>query len=224
MAKIFVGAARAASLIGAIAIASSSASTVRADSATGAAIAENGVPTVPPCSACHGDAGAGVDGVAPRLAGLSKAYLVNQLAEFRSGSRQNPVMQPVAVGLTPAQSEDVADYYSAITAPSQPASAAGSLVSAGSQIAEHGIASVGLPACDTCHGPDGIGVAPDAPYLAGRDAGYIERQIASWRVNRRGGDPQGLMTFVTSKLSDQDVVAVASYFASLPAPRRQGEK
>lgn len=39
----------------------------------------------------------------PRLAGVSTAYLRSQLEAFASGTRKNPIMQPIAQALSPEQ-------------------------------------------------------------------------------------------------------------------------
>ena len=223
VARTFKKAVRILGLVSVGALGASAPWAAYADPANGADIAQKGLPKVAPCSRCHGANGEGIESVGPRLAGLSKAYLVGQLSEFRSGARKNPVMDLVAVDLTPAQSEDVADYYSAVVASSHPVSSDASLLKAGQQIAEQGNASAGVPACNTCHGPAGIGVAPNFPYLAGRQVGYMVRQIQAWKTDQRG-DPLGLMKPVAVKLSDDDALSVATYYASLTAPKSQGAK
>ena len=189
----------------------------------GQAIAQSGVPAsaVPACAVCHGAQGEGAAG--PRLAGLSAAYIGASLAAFRSGARANPLMQPIARGLSPQQAAAVADYYSAAVAPSHPAPAAPAVAKAGQILAERGRWSAGLPACADCHAPGGIGVSPSFPYLAGQQAAYLAGRLASWRSGATADDPLGLMRAIAAKLRDDDVSAVAAYYASLPAPPRQGE-
>ena len=198
---------------------------VRADSEKGAEIAQHGAPSAgaPACAACHGEKGEGAAMSAPRLAGLSKAYILRQLAAFRSGARKNPIMQPIAGALAPAQSEDVADYFSGAIAESQPVPSPKDIAKQGRDLAQRGRWSGGVPACETCHAPGGVGVAPTFPYLAGQDADYIKQQINDWRTGDRSGDPLGLMKAVASRLSASDIAAVAAYYASLSAPKRQGE-
>jgi cytochrome c553 len=52
--------------------------------------------------------------MAPNIAGHSDIYLVKQLRAFRSGERENPMMSVVAQGLSDAEIEDLAAWYSAI--------------------------------------------------------------------------------------------------------------
>lgn len=227
MTKVFRTARQIFCGIGVAACAVSAPSALWASPADGKAIAQKGTATVVSCSTCHGLHGEGKVGVGPRLAGQGKAYLLQQLGDFKSGTRSMPVMQGVASDLTPAEAEDVAAYYSALAAPARPSSAhrpaSAKLVTAGRQVAEKGVSSAGVPACSACHGAGGIGVAPMAPYLAGLQADYLLRQLTAFKSGTRG-DPTGLMKPVVAKLSDDNAMELAEYFASLPAPKRQGKK
>ena len=59
-------------------------------------------PSVAVCIGCHGAKGNGM-GTFPRLAGTGQAYLLAQLDAFANGDRKNPVMQPIAQSLKPAE-------------------------------------------------------------------------------------------------------------------------
>ncbi len=67
------------------------------------------------CANCHGTDGksVAVDSGLQRLAGLDKAYLVEQLNAFRDGKRPATVMHQLAKGYTPAQIEAIAAYFAA---------------------------------------------------------------------------------------------------------------
>lgn len=69
------------------------------------------------CSACHGQNGIGIATIYPNLAGQKAEYLVAQLKAFRDGTRQNPIMAPMAKNLTDADIENVAAYFSSLKAP-----------------------------------------------------------------------------------------------------------
>jgi len=70
------------------------------------------------CAACHN-----ADGIspsdpnaaqgAPILAGQYPDYIVRSLLDYKSGARQNAVMNGMAAGLTRAQMEEIADFYAA---------------------------------------------------------------------------------------------------------------
>jgi len=64
------------------------------------------------CVACHGKDGVGVSGAYPTMTGQHEDYLEQALQEYKRGERKNPVMATFVVGLTPADIEAVAQYYS----------------------------------------------------------------------------------------------------------------
>ena len=75
--------------------------------------AEAGKKKSEPCAACHGP-----DGNKPslpdaaRLGGQHYDYLVKTLQSYKSGSRKNPVMNPLAANLTQRDIEDLAAFFS----------------------------------------------------------------------------------------------------------------
>jgi cytochrome c553 len=191
---------------------------VRAAAADGAAIALHGVGTVPACATCHGAQGQGNPQIgAPHLAGEGIDYLREQLANFAAGHRINPIMQPIAAGLTPEQRDAAAAFFAALPVPAPHPVPAGA-DQAGARLAEHGRWSVGLPACTQCHGPNGIGVPPYFPRLAGLTAPYLTAQLLAWQQGHRPPGPLGLMPVVASKLSTGDIKNLAAYFAALGGP------
>ncbi|HYY16633.1 MAG TPA: c-type cytochrome, partial [Gammaproteobacteria bacterium] len=50
----------------------------------------------------------------PNLAGQRAAYLAKQLKAFRSGTRTDPMMSPMAKPLTDADIENLAAYFSSL--------------------------------------------------------------------------------------------------------------
>lgn len=184
------------------------------------AIAANGLPPgVPACQACHGAQGEGnVPAGFPRLAGAGAGYLAGQLAAFASGQRPSPVMQPVAAALSTAQQVALARYYAALGRPAPAAAAVDPVPSeAGAWLAARGRWTADIPACAQCHGGRGLGIGDAFPPLAGQPAGYIAAQLQSWRHGTRPAGPQSLMAAIAARLSDDDIAAVADYYASLPA-------
>lgn len=189
-----------------------------ARAADGKTIVLNGAGNAPACAACHGPNGEGQpDAGYPRLAGLSAAYIVEQLKSFDTGTRKNDIMAPVAKALSPSDRQAVADYLSRQTPPatSQHEPLDNKLIAAGEKIAADGDWSKGLPGCNQCHGPAGSGVGAAFPRLAGQSADYITNQLAAWKTGERSNDPLHLMTGVAEKLGDDEVKAVAAYYASL---------
>ncbi|MHB2033545.1 MAG: c-type cytochrome, partial [Gemmatimonadaceae bacterium] len=127
-------------------------------------------------------------------------------------------MLPVASALSPAERQSLAEYVSglaAATAGPAPAPAAG--VALGPVLATRGRWSSGLPGCDQCHGPGGVGVGSAFPPLAGQPAAYQVNQLHAWQHGTRPPGPLGLMSTIAGKLSDADIQAVSAYYQSWPA-------
>jgi len=201
--------------------------------ADGREIAANGNGRdAPACSACHGAQGEGRPDIAhPRLAGLDSEYLIEQLNAFADGSRDNGTMPPIAKALTPNERQAIAKFYAGLVTPKmeEPQKADDRTIAAGAALAGRGDWSKGLPGCGQCHGAAGQGVGKAFPRLASQSAEYIMSQLKAWKVGKRTNDPLHLMTGISSKLSDDQIAAVAAYYASLPvaavaAAKPQGSK
>ena len=66
--------------------------------------------------------------------------------------------------------------------------------------------------CIPCHGALGISTAPDAPHLAGQPAIYTAAQLKAFRAGSRRHE---VMNVIAKPLSDDDIEALAQWFASL---------
>ncbi len=81
-------------------------------SALAAGDAEAGKARAGACIACHGQIGISVNPEWPNLAGQKDVYLMKQLKAFREGTRENPLMSPMAASLTDEDIENLAAYFS----------------------------------------------------------------------------------------------------------------
>ncbi|AMN80968.1 MULTISPECIES: c-type cytochrome [Pseudomonas] len=174
-------------------------------------------PGAMPCIACHGADGAGMAAAGfPRLAGLPATYVRKQLEDFKSGSRTNPVMQPLANALTDAEIEAVSQVLAAMPAPvPQVVYRSEMPINAAQKLAQQGAWERQIPACASCHGPAGTGVGDAFPPLAGQPAAYLEAQLTAWQSGTRHNDPNDLMGHIAKSLTAEEVQGVAQYFASL---------
>jgi cytochrome c553 len=68
--------------------------------------------------------------------------------------------------------------------------------------------------CTICHGADLMGMGP-VPGLAGRSPSYLVRQLYDMRQGKRTGEWTSLMMPVVTKLTTEDMLAIAAYLASL---------
>jgi cytochrome c553 len=67
--------------------------------------------------------------------------------------------------------------------------------------------------CGICHGAALTGLG-EVPAIAGRQANYVVRQLFSMQDGSRAGAWQPLMAQVVSRLSVDDMLAIAAYTAS----------
>jgi cytochrome c553 len=175
------------------------------------------------CARCHGPAGEGdAAGAFPRLAGQSRAYLLESLRSYATGRRPSGIMQPVAVELRSETMLELARYFASIdpgTFPSRPAPVQPDQkrIGAGARIARAGVPERAVPACHSCHDPQATASNPLYPSLAGQPAEYLLIQLQLWQRGVRGG---GVAAEIMARLADglrpAEMEAVAAYFASLP--------
>ena len=87
-----------------------------ADARAGEAIFRGGIAEfkVPACLGCHGPSGSGIPPSFPRLAGQHANYIEKQLLAFKSGERNNPIMNPIAFPLSDQQIKQLALFISAL--------------------------------------------------------------------------------------------------------------
>jgi cytochrome c553 len=67
------------------------------------------------CVPCHGANGIATNPGAPHLAAQPQVYLVEQLRNFRGGTRVDPVMSVIAKPLSDEDIEDLAAWYSSVS-------------------------------------------------------------------------------------------------------------
>jgi cytochrome subunit of sulfide dehydrogenase len=96
---------RAGILFAALLLAAASVSALAADNVNGRNWAAS-------CTGCHGTNGHSESGM-PLLAGLDKAYIVNAMKEFKTGTRMATVMHQHAKGYSDEQIERIAEYFAA---------------------------------------------------------------------------------------------------------------
>ena len=121
------------------------------------------------CAGCHGADGNSVNPLWPKLAGQHPSYIMKQLADFKAGARQDPVMAPMALPLTDDDMANLAAYFTSQAVAG--GEAAADKVAAGEKLYRGGNQASGVSACAACHAPNGAGNPPASfPALAPRPA------------------------------------------------------
>lgn len=175
------------------------------------------------CGACHGMDGNSSDAQYPKLADQSEQYIVTQLMRFKSGVRQNAIMQGMASTLSPQDMHDIGAYFS--QQKRMPGVADAKLAQDGGKLYREGDPDRGVPACMACHGPDGAGNPGwRVPNIGGQHADYVQAQLKAWHDGAAWGTDTHaqIMPMIAQHLTEQDIAAVSSYVEGLhaaPAPK-----
>lgn len=158
------------------------------------------------CFACHGENGLSISADIPHLAAQPALSLNYQLIQFRGAQRKGGGMELITQNLSDQDLKDMAAYFSALPAP--PAQAVNAEKAAkGQQIAS-------TQYCNSCHGAQMQGQKHIA-RLAGQSPEYVMTQLKAIRSGSRI-DMDGTMGSAARGLSDDDIVSLAAYSASLP--------
>jgi len=195
-----------------------------AGASTAAGNAANGQTKSAACGACHGMDGNSANPDWPKLAGQIPEYIIKQLHDFKAGRRSNETMSPMAQPLSGQDIEDLAAYFSSQKSTTGEAKA--ELRARGEQIYLKGKHRPAVTACIGCHGPSGAGnqdwgknlSAPPAvlaPAIGGQQAPYVAKQLQDYKNKARTNDVGRVMRDISSRLSDEDILAVAEYITSL---------
>ncbi|HEX3096893.1 MAG TPA: c-type cytochrome [Usitatibacter sp.] len=163
------------------------------------------------CVACHGADGNSVVPTNPVLAGQNADYIAAQLAAFKSGARPSPIMQGMAAPLSPEDMRNVGAWFES-QKPVGHFAHDKALAERGQQIWRSGVKATDVPACAGCHGAAGHGIPAQYPRLAGQ---YPDLSLGWLKAFASGARPNPVMGQVASKLSENDMKAVAEYISGL---------
>ncbi|MCE7566398.1 cytochrome c4 [Aliivibrio fischeri] len=74
--------------------------------------------------------------------------------------------------------------------------------------------------CAACHGQEGNSTLTQYPNIAGQHAGYLEKQLKEFKLGMETQGKQGrlepVMSGMAMPLTEQDIMDLSAYFASLP--------
>jgi cytochrome c553 len=166
------------------------------------------------CAACHGIDGNSSNPIWPKLAGQHAEYIVKQLSDFKSNSRENAQMSPMAANLSEQDILDLAGYYSSQKIKHGKTDPAGLVL--GQKIYRAGSIDAGVPACTACHGPNGRGnPAALYPALGGQHTAYTQAQLKAFRESVRTNDTNSVMRTIVGRMTDDEIKAVSEYIQGL---------
>lgn len=159
------------------------------------------------CATCHGEQGIPINKQTPVIWGQNEGYLYLQLRDFKSGSRKNDVMGPLAAMMVKDEMLALAAHFSKQKWPNLEQPSAPGDVAAKAQSA---INSVGP--CTACHLEYFQGDGSTA-RLAGQWQEYLQMTMMAFRDKSRGNNPG--MSDLMKATSPDDIAAISQYLSGL---------
>src|SRR5437868_15252696 len=159
------------------------------------------------CTACHGEGGISQTENIPSLAGQPDQFIQWQLVFFRSGSRRNEQMQPIAEQVSNEDIRAFGAYFASLTPPKATQDDDPDLSRKGAQ------AAAGRR-CASCHTDTYAGTKAVA-RLAGQREEYLVKSLHDYKSGVRSGGAGSAMTDVAYPLSEEEITALAHYLAHL---------
>jgi cytochrome c553 len=161
------------------------------------------------CSACHGFAGNSRGDTVPILAGIDTAYFKKAIADYASGRRPSPEMEPYAKMVVQSGVDDVAAFFA--SQPRQPTP-----VGTDPAAVQRGRAAA--TACVVCHGANGKGdKAKLIPDLTGQPPGYLRNQLLLFKQDQRnpGNAELKALKLLIQSLPEDTLADLAAYYSTL---------
>jgi cytochrome c553 len=153
------------------------------------------------CLGCHGIDGyrnAYPDYSVPKLEGQNPEYLAAALHGYRDGDRSHLTMHSQASELSDQDIADIAVFF------------AGKPLIATARA--HGTIPKAATLCTSCHGQDGVAIAPIYPSLAGQHEDYLVRAIQEYQ---HGGRKNPIMKGFAAPLKPDEIAEIAAYFSAI---------
>ena len=162
------------------------------------------------CQGCHNEDGNSTETRIPKLAGQYAAYIQKQINNYKAGTRKDPIMSSMAATVTGNQ--DLLDISAYFASQKQMKGSSVKINEAGRK------RFLGDNGCVSCHGANGKGMAPNNPQfpvIGGQHKHYLIKQLTDFRSRTRTNDSSGMMVMIASKMSDEEIEAVADYISGL---------
>lgn len=177
---------------------------------------KNGRDLYKACVACHGPEGWGnKNGSYPQIAGQLSGVTIKQLADIRSGNRDNPIMRAFTTARALGGAQEIADiagYIASLPMTANNGRGTEMDLALGKEIY--------LRDCADCHGDSGEGkVKNHTPRLQGQHYQYLTRQYR-WIRNGRRRNANKEMVEQIQNYRPKEERAVLTYAATLEPPEK----
>ena len=160
------------------------------------------------CTTCHGEGGVSQTEDIPSLVGQPDLFVQWQLIFFRSGSRKNEIMQPMAEQLSNEDVRNLGTYFASLSPPkaSEPDD--------NPELSKKGAQAAAGRRCASCH-TDTFAGTKGVARLADQREEYLTRALHDYKSNLRVGGGVAAMADVAYYLSEEEITALAHYLAHL---------
>jgi cytochrome c553 len=156
------------------------------------------------CVGCHGANGVSPSDAFPNIAGIPAAALYKQLDDYKTGRRQNPIMQGMAAALDEKKMADLAAHFAALPKSAKVRGDAPPVLVA------YGGPLRSIAPCAACHGP--LGHKPGAPPLDGQKGPYLKAQLDAFATGARRNDINEQMREVARALTPTERDALVAWY------------
>ncbi|NOQ77436.1 MAG: c-type cytochrome, partial [Methylococcaceae bacterium] len=155
----------------------------------------------------------------------------------KDGSRNAPMMAPLAMGLDKDSITDIAAYYASkrISGNALPIIVSDDddddeeelsvedkdaevkkLMAKGADLYRNGNLKTEVSACIACHGPVGEGNKPASfPSLQGQHADYLIKALTDFKKGARSNESDNMMHMIAKKMTDEEIKAVSFHVSML---------
>lgn len=159
------------------------------------------------CVKCHGETGNSKRSGMPSLTAQHPDYFILSMMAYVDGSRNHRLMGRLVGELDEATIRAMGVYY-AVQEPLVTENVGDGEIENGRRLAEE---------CAACHGADGNATKASMPSLAGQDARYFIKGMNHYKDGERNHQK---MFEAVEKLSEQDMIDLASFYATQQPVRR----
>ena len=162
------------------------------------------------CASCHAVDGNSGIATYPRLAGQNAFYIEHNAKLIRDGKRTMGNAKEMRDQMGAVSDQDLKDAALYFSKQYPKAGEVNPKISPelGAKIFRGGIAERKVPACMSCHGPNGAGMPNEYPRISGQHAGYVETELKAYRDGVR---KNAKMEKVAKMLTAEEMKAVANF-------------
>jgi len=159
------------------------------------------------CAGCHGTNGASGGPATPSIAGMSSAYIVESMKDFKSGERVSTIMTRIAKGYDDDDYEKMGKFFSAQKRHTADQSY-GKMTKKGAKMADK--------YCEKCHTENGTVAEDDSGFLSGQWTPYLRYTLvdALDGSHDMGKKMMKKLNQAHKKEGDEGIEALLDFYAS----------